>query len=108
MTASASTLTSLSLVERKLCAPAELLGLTWREAPPPESVDAAPIESELLESIREAARLGDVVALREFLERLRARHPHAPLLGAISAAVEAFDTDRIVRLLDRGGSSQPA
>jgi CheY-like chemotaxis protein len=77
---------------------AQLLGLTWREAVATVAAVEEPLTPGLLEALQAAARLGDVVALREVLGQLQARHPHAAALAEIEQAIDAFDTDRAAQL----------
>ena len=75
-----------------------LLGLTWIEAAA-EAPEPAPVRlpAEFMTALRDAAGLGDVVAVREILARLRRQHPHAAL-GDLERAVEALDTEAVGRL----------
>jgi len=76
----------------------QLLRLTWREAKEPGSRGTvARLPAEALAALRDAARFGDVVALREILGRLRGHQPSAAL-DEIEAAVEALDTEAVARL----------
>jgi CheY-like chemotaxis protein len=76
----------------------QLLALTWREAAAESAAVEESLTPALLEALQAAARLGDVVALRQSLAQLRARHPAAAALLEIEQAVEAFDTDRVALL----------
>jgi signal transduction histidine kinase/DNA-binding response OmpR family regulator len=74
---------------------AQLLGLTWNEAPVGSRATAEPLSSELLEALQAAARQGDVTALREVSTQLRQRHPNAAALDEIEQAIDAFDIGRV-------------
>ncbi|MBE2213611.1 MAG: response regulator [Opitutaceae bacterium] len=76
----------------------QLLGLTWVEAAPvPATAKGARFPTEFLAALRDAARLGDVVAVRQILARLRQQYPLAAL-DDLESAAEALDTDAVARL----------
>lgn len=74
-----------------------LLALTWREVEPSAAVKEA-LDPQLVAELLEAARLGDLIALREALGRLRARHPEATAVVEIERAIDQLDTERVVRI----------
>lgn len=77
----------------------ELLGLAWREAPSTREVTTEALSHELLAAVQEAARLGDIVALREAFTHLRRRHPLAAAVDEIERAIDAFDIRRVGTLV---------
>jgi CheY-like chemotaxis protein len=73
----------------------QLLGLTWQETPTVARGTTEALSPALLEALQSAARLGDVVALRETLTKLRQQHPQAAALDEIECAIDAFDMSRV-------------
>jgi CheY-like chemotaxis protein/DNA-binding CsgD family transcriptional regulator len=73
----------------------QLLELTWCEAEAEMATSDEPLPPALLEELRNAARLGDVVAIREVFTELRRLHPRSAALDEIEHAIDAFDVVRV-------------